>query len=179
MRYLNNFEIFDIEKQKVHGGTLRVFVSKKGNYKIKNSVERIKKQEISFGVNKIKTFSEFSKKIINLRVSLTKKLNQLIEQDFQIFGYGAPAKGNVLLNFCDIDTKILDFVTDTTILKQNKYTPGTHIPIKSPKILSKKGKKCIGLLLAWNYKDSIIKKERKFLKRGGKLLIPIPKPVLI
>ena len=175
----NNFEIFDIEKQKVHGGTLRVFVSKKGNYKIKNSVERIKKQEISFGVNKIKTFSEFSKKIINLRVSLTKKLNQLIEQDFQIFGYGAPAKGNVLLNFCDIDTKILDFVTDTTILKQNKYTPGTHIPIKSPKILSKKGKKCIGLLLAWNYKDSIIKKERKFLKRGGKLLIPIPKPVLI
>jgi len=175
----NNLEIFDIEKQKVHGGTLRIFVSKKRNYKIKNSVGRIKKQEISFGIDKIGTFNEFSKKIVELRVSLTKKLNRLSEQNYQIFGYGAPAKGNVLLNYCHIDTNFLDFVTDTTILKQNKYTPGTHIPIKSPNVLTKKGKNCVGLLLAWNYKDSIVKNERKFLKRGGKFLVPIPKPVLI
>ena len=111
-------------------------------------------------------------------MSLTKKLNQLIEQDFQIFGYGAPAKGNVLLNFCDIANENLDFIIDTTPLKQGKFTPGTHIPIIPPEKILEKGKNDVALLLAWNYADSILKKEELFRKNGGKFLIPVPEPHL-
>ena len=84
-----------------------------------------------------------------------------------------------MLNYCKIDNKILDFVTDTTILKQGKLTPGTKIPIISPKDKPKNYKNMIALLLAWNYKDAIIKNEKNFIKNGGRFLIPIPKPVLL
>ena len=83
------------------------------------------------------------------------------------------------MNFCEIDNKILDFVTDTTKLKQGKFTPGTKIKIVNPIQIMNKKKKMTGLLLAWNYKDDIIKNEIKFLKNGGKLLIPIPSPRLV
>ncbi len=175
----NNLQAFDIEKQKVHGGTIRVFVSKYKKHRVKKSIGLVKKQEEEFGVNKINTFLNFSKDIFQLKKLLQIKIKNLKAKDSIIFGYGAPAKGNVLLNFCGIDRKMLDFIIDTTILKQGKFTPGTKIPIVSPKIIAKKGAHYIALLLAWNYKVSILQKEKKFLRRGGKFLIPIPKPVLI
>jgi len=175
----NNLEIFNIEKQKVHGGTLRIFVAKKNTHKIKKSVSNLKNQEIKFGINKLKTYESFSNKINDLKLSLRKKIIQIKENEDKIFGYGASAKGNVLLNYCQIDNKILDFITDTTPIKQGKYTPGTHIIVKSPKIISKLSKQYVGLILAWNYKNDILRKEKKFLDKGGKFLIPIPKPILI
>ena len=73
----------------------------------------------------------------------------------------------------------MDFITDTTILKQGKFTPGTKIPIINPKKMPKVNSKMIAILLAWNYRDIIIKNEKKFLKNGGKFLIPIPKPRVV
>ena len=180
LRWLKNYnlEIYDVEKKNVHGGTIRVYVSKKGNFKIKKSVEKIKIIEKKYGMSKIRTYKIFTKKVESLRKDLLKKINEL-KKNNRLFGYGAPAKGNVLLNYCKIDNNILDFITDTTKIKQGKYTPGSKIKITSPKIISKKGTRCVALLLAWNYKLAIIKKERNFLKRGGKFLIPIPKPRLI
>ena len=110
---------------------------------------------------------------------LQKKIKILKGKNKIIFGYGASAKGNVLLNYCQIDNKILDFITDTTVLKQGKFTPGTKIPIINPKNRPKKDPMMVGLLLAWNYKNAIIENEKKYLKNGGKFLIPIPKPILI
>ena len=175
----NNLEIFNIEKQKVHGGTLRIFVAKKNTHEINKSVNNFKNQELKFGINKLKTYESFSNKINNLKLSLKKKIIQIKENEDKIFGYGASAKGNVLLNYCQINNKILDFITDTTPIKQGKYTPGTHIIVKSPKIISKLSNQYVGLILAWNYKDDILRKEKKFLDDGGKFLIPIPKPILI
>jgi len=175
----NNLQAFDVKKQKVHGGTIRVFVSKYKKYRVKKSILLIKKQEEKFGVNKIDIFLNFSKDIFQLKKLLQIKIKNFKAKDYIIFGYGAPAKGNVLLNFCGIDKKILDFIIDTTILKQGKFTPGTKIPIVSPKIIAKKGAHYIALLLAWNYKENILQNEEKFLRRGGKFLIPIPKPVVI
>ena len=173
-----NLEIFDVQKKRVHGGTIRVYVSKRGKFKIKKSVEKIIIIEKKYGMNKIGTFRIFTKKVECLRNNLLKKINELKENN-ELFGYGAPAKGNVLLNYCQIDNKILDFITDTTKMKQGKYAPGSKIKIISPKIISKKGTGCIALLLAWNYKLAIIKKEKKFLEQGGKFLIPVPNPKLI
>jgi SAM-dependent methyltransferase len=174
-----NLEIFNIEKQQVHGGTIRVFVSQKNKFKIKKSVENIKNAERKYGVNKIHMYRNFTKKIINLKTLLQKKIKKLKKNGNIIFGYGAPAKGNVLLNYCQIDHKILDFITDTTNLKQGKFTPGTKIPIINPNKRSTKYSKMIGIMLAWNYKRDIIKNEKTFLKNGGRFLIPIPNAELI
>tara|TARA_Y100000996_G_C22553787_1_gene654747 strand:- start:1266 stop:2525 length:1260 start_codon:yes stop_codon:yes gene_type:complete len=175
----NNLEIFNIEKQKVHGGTLRIYVAKKNTHEIRKSVNNFKNQEIKFGINKLKTYESFSNKINKLKISLIKKIIKLKNEQNKIFGYGAPAKGNVLLNYCQINNKMLDFITDTTSIKQGKYTPGTHIIVKSPKIISKFSKQYVGLILAWNYKHDILQKEKKFLDDGGKFLIPVPRPVLV
>tara|TARA_Y100001936_G_scaffold225417_1_gene243878 strand:- start:22692 stop:23942 length:1251 start_codon:yes stop_codon:yes gene_type:complete len=174
-----NFEIFDIEKQIVHGGTIRVFVSRKNKFKRKKSVESILNKEKEYGITKMKTYDDFSRKIEKLKSTLQKRIKKMKDTNFIIFGYGAPAKGNVLLNFCQINNKILDFVTDTTILKQGKFTPGTKIPIINPNKKPRKYSKMIGLMLAWNYKNDIIKNEKYFLKKGGRFLIPIPRVKII
>ena len=172
-------EIFNVEKQKVHGGTIRVYVSKKNNFRKNNSVENIKIIEKKYGITKITTYRNFSKKIYHLKKILRKKILILKNNNKIIFGYGASAKGNVLLNFCEIDNSILDFVTDTTKIKQGKFTPGTKIKIINPKDRPNKSSEMIALLLAWNYKTAIIKNEKKFLRNGGKFLIPIPKPRIV
>jgi len=172
-------EIFNVEKQKVHGGTIRVYVSKKNNFAKNNSVENIKNCERKYGITKITTYRNFSKKIYNIKTNLRKKISNLKNNNKIIFGYGASAKGNVLLNFCEIDSNILDFVTDTTKIKQGKFTPGTKIKIIDPKNRPNKSSKMIALLLAWNYKTTIIENEKKFLRNGGKFLIPIPRPRII
>ncbi len=174
-----NFEIFDIEKQSVHGGTIRVFISRKNNFKRKRSVENILNKEKEYGIKKMKTYDKFSRKIEKLKLTLQKRIKKMKDMNFIIFGYGAPAKGNVLLNYCEFDHKMLDFITDTTILKQGKFTPGTKIPIINPNKKPKNYSKMIGLMLAWNYKNNIIENEKNFLKKGGKFLIPIPSAQII
>ena len=84
-----------------------------------------------------------------------------------------------MLNYCNIDNKILDFIIDTTPTKQNKFTPGTHIPVFSPEKIKNKGKNDVALLLAWNYEAQILDKEKQFRIDGGKFLLPVPTPKLI
>ena len=88
-------------------------------------------------------------------------------------GYGAPAKGNTLFNSCGINHKIIDFITDTTSLKQGLYTPGGHILVRHPDEFSKR-KPDYAVLLAWNYADVILKNEDAYRKNGGKFIIPVP-----
>jgi D-mycarose 3-C-methyltransferase len=171
-------EIFDIRKQLVHGGTLRIFVSKKGNYSINNSVKIFLSEEHTLGLDNIEFYHKFSTNVKELKKNLIELLTQLKKENKLLFGYGASAKGNVLLNYCNIDNHILEYIVDTTPLKQGKYTPGTHIPVFSPEKIVHNTEN-IALLLAWNYKSEILEKEKKFREKGGKFLIPIPFPNLI
>jgi len=168
-------EIFDIRKQSVHGGTLRIFVSKKDNYQINNSVNFFINEENKLGLDKIEFYHKFSTNVEELKKNLLKLLTQLKKENKSLLGYGAPAKGNVLLNYCGIDTNFLDYIVDTTPLKQGKYTPGMHIPIIPPKNLKNTD---VALLLAWNYESEILLKEKIFRENGGKFLIPLPKPII-
>jgi SAM-dependent methyltransferase len=174
-----NLEIFDVKKQKVHGGTIRVFVSEKNNFKKTINFEKMIKFEKEFGINEIQTYQKFSENVKELKNKLQNELLKFKKEGKIIFGYGAPAKGNVLLNYCNIGTEFLDYIIDTTPLKQGLYTPGMHIPVKSDKENIEKPSKQIALLLAWNYEEEIINKEELFLKNGGKFLIPIPTPKII
>lgn len=167
-------EIFDVQMQKVHGGTIRVFVSKKGTHKKNATVNAMLDEEKRRGLQKVETYRKFAQDVKLSKETLLKELKRLKQENKRIFGYGAPAKGNVLLNYCGISTETLDFVTDTTPLKQGLYTPGTRIPVKSPDLIRQLGNGDVALLLAWNYEEDIIKKEADFRNRGGLFIIPVP-----
>jgi len=96
----------------------------------------------------------------------------------RIVGYAAPAKGNVLLNYCDIDTNILPYTVDTTPAKQGLYTPGTHLPIYAPQKFRDE-QPDYALMLAWNYEQEILAQEHAYRKKGGKFIIPIPYPRIV
>ena len=171
-------EVFDVKRQSVHGGTIRVFISKKNNFKVKDSVKRFLDEEHRFGLDDREIYRIFSMQVAEFKRKLKTELAIIKKENKSIFGYGAPAKGNVLLNYCNIDTSFLDYVIDTTPLKQGKYTPGTHIPIFSPEKMLGKGDSHVALLLAWNYESEILEKEKQFRAKGGKFLIPIPTPII-
>ena len=181
INWVNQFglEVFDIKKQSVHGGTIRVFITKKDNILQKNSVQEFLDEERQYGLDKILTYEKFAQNIIDLKSELIESIIKLKKEKKSLIGYGASAKGNVLLNYCNIDHTILDFIIDTTPLKQGKFTPGTHIPILPPNKMETKGDGDLILLLAWNYEDAILEKEKLFRSKGGKFLIPIPKPRIL
>ncbi|MDI6717441.1 MAG: class I SAM-dependent methyltransferase [Patescibacteria group bacterium] len=164
-------DIFDVEPIHMHGQSMRVFVGK--DKPISKSVTEFLEKEKDIGLDKLDTFLNFSEKVEKRKIELTNLLDNLKKQNKRIVGYGAPAKGNTLLNYFQIDNKILDFLTDTTPLKQGLYTPGTRIPIFHPDKL-KEMKPDYVLLLAWNYADAILEKEKELREQGVKFIIPAP-----
>jgi methylation protein EvaC len=174
-----NLEIFRIENLDIHGGSNRYFIKKMiSNRKIENSVKNQKKKETKFGLNKKKTFIEFSKRVKESKNRLIALFKKCKKQNKKIIGYGATAKSTTILNYCNISNSIIDYFLDTTKDKQNKYTPGTKIKIMKYKGFIKKDVDIV-FLGAWNFKKEIFKKEKKFIKSGGKFIIHTPYPKII
>lgn len=163
--------IFDVELIPIHGQSMRVYVGK--NQQVQNSVAEFLEKEKKLGLDKSETFLKFSNKVEKAKAQLVALLKDLKKQNKKIVGYGAPAKGNTLLNYFEVGSDIIDYVIDTTPLKQGMYTPGTHIPIYSPDKI-KEDKPDYILLLAWNYADAILEKEKELRNQGIKFIIPVP-----
>ena len=175
-----NLEIFDLNVLNTHGGSTRYFIKKKGNkkYKVHKKVKQEISKEIKFGLHKFNTYSSFSKRIKKSRKKLIKILENLKNENKKIIGYGATAKSCTVLNYCKITKKHIEYFMDTTPDKINKFLPGSKIQIKKYKRLSKKDVD-IAFLGAWNFKNEILKKEKKFIKEGGKFLLHVPSVKLI
>jgi hypothetical protein len=109
---------------------------------------------------------------------LRAKLQKIHSQGKRIAGYGAPAKGNTLLSFLEIGPETLMYIADRSPLKQNRYTPGSHIPVVSPDRLLEDQPDFV-LLLAWNFVDEILEQQSKYRERGGKFIIPVPEVQVI
>lgn len=172
-------EIFDAKKVSSHGGSLRVYVQKKGgNKKISPEVNKFLTLEMELGLNKIETYKKYAKKIEENKKKLMNLLEKLKIHGKTIVGYGAPAKGNTLLNYFKIGPKILDYIVDDSVYKQGLYTPGTHILVVASSQLSKTGPDYI-LILAWNFADSIINKLVDFKKTNGHFIVPVPQATII
>jgi len=173
-----NLEIIDIQEKDIHGGSIRIFISEKGNYKKKKSVNKICKTEIKARLNSKKVLLNFKKKVTKNRLDLTSLLIKLKKAKKNIVALSAPAKGMTLLNYAKLDSEFLDYATEKSKIKQGLLAPGVNIPIYSDqKIL--KTKPDYALLLAWNFSKEIIKNNIKYLKTGGKFIIPIPKVKII
>jgi methylation protein EvaC len=128
--------------------------------------------------NKISTSKKFSKRIIKSKKKLIIILKNLKNKNENIISYGATYKSTTIFNYCKINKNYLDCIIDTTINKQNKYSPGMHIPITSPE----KGMTDnvnYAFLGAWNFNKEIFQKEKLFFKRGGKFITHIPYPRII
>ncbi|MBP7006513.1 MAG: class I SAM-dependent methyltransferase [Candidatus Pacebacteria bacterium] len=171
-------EIFYVKHTNAQGGSIRVFAGYTGRRKIDKSVTKFIQSEKKARLYNIETYKKFSKKPKELKNELVTLLKNLKKENKKIIGYGASAKGNTLLQYSKLDNKIIDYIVDTAKSKQGKFTPGTHIPIV-PVSEIKNNIPDYVLILAWNYADSIIKKEAWLKKKGVKFIIPIPKVKIV
>ncbi len=175
----HNFEVFHVQNLKIHGGSNRYFIKKKDNkIKINSSVKINRDKEIKYGLNNLKTYKSFAKRVQKSRKKLKDLFIKIKNKKKIIIGYGVTAKSTTILNYCKIGKKYISYFIDTTIDKQNKYTPGTKIPIFKYEGLDRKKIDYI-FLGAWNFKDEIFKKEKKFISNGGKVIIHTPVPKII
>ena len=169
-----NLKLFDIEKISNHGGSLRYYLCKQEkNYKLSSRLKKILKDETKLGLNNFKTFKKFANRVYKSKKKLVALLKRLKKQNKKIISYGATYKSTTVFNYCKIGTEYFSYITDTTKNKQGKFTPGMHIPILPPE----KGfneSVDYAYLGAWNFKKEIMKKEKKFIKRGGKFITHVP-----
>ena len=155
-------KIYKAEKIDTHGGSLRIYVSKKKNIKIDKSVREILKEEEVFGIKNFNTYQKFGEKIYEIRRNVLKKITNLKNNNKKIIGYGAPAKATTALNFFGISNEI-DFIVEDNKLKHNKLIPGVKIPIyPKSKIKEKNG---TALVLAWNFFDDIKKSNKSLFNK--------------
>lgn len=174
-----DMRVFAVEKVDVHGGTIRVFVTKNNSkHKEEKSVKEFLEKEKKMKLGDIKTYLSYANEIKKNKVALITLLESLKVKEKTIAGYGAPAKGNTLLNFFSVGTETLDYIIDDSPWKQGLYSPGKRIPVVSSKILEKKRVDYL-LILAWNFAESIMKNNEAFRKKGGRFIVPVPTPKII
>lgn len=174
-----DLEIFDVKRVPVHGGSIRIFVKRSSaEWPVTNSVKSLIDLENQMKFDIFETYTIFTEKVNNLRKELLNLLKELKDQGKKIVGYGAPAKGNTLLNYCKIGTDMIEFIVDKSPLKQGLYTPGMHIPVFPVEKLLEDIPDYI-LILPWNFKEEIMKQQEKFKESGGKFIIPVPQPRVI
>ena len=171
--------LFDIEHLSTHGGSNRYYVCKEdGKYKSSSRLKKALKDEISHKLHKIESYFKFSKRVNLSRKKLFNLMKRLKKKKKKIISYGATYKSTTVFNYCKINSKIIDYVTDTTFNKQGKFTPGSHIKIISPKIGINKTVD-FAFLGAWNFKKEIFIKEKNFLNKGGRFITHVPKVTIL
>jgi len=172
-------QIFNIEKLKTHGGSNRVYFKKFSNDKIKisNNVSKHLKNEKQMGIHKLDVYRKFSKNVKKSKKKLVEIFRKLKKKGEPIIGYGATYKSSTVLNYCNLNHEFIDYFLDTTLTKVGKFTPGTHIPIMKYNGIPSNVR--FAFLGAWNFKEEIFKKEKEFIKRGGKFISHVPYPKIL
>ena len=176
----HGLEIFDVEELSTHGGSLRIYVKQAEDKSkvILPSVEKLINLEISKKINDIDYYKGFQSKANDIKYDLTNFLITQKKKDNLVIAYGAAAKGNTLLNYCGIKKDLIKFIVDISPNKQNKFLPGSHIPILREDEIKIFKPKYI-LILAWNIKEEIMKQLNYVREWDCKFIIPIPKVMIV
>ena len=175
--------VIGVEETPVHGGSLRIFVSRRDADIVLESVDpdsvrKMLADEDRLGLGRPGYYLDFADRVERLGTDLRSMLARLKAEGRSIAAYGAAAKGTVLLNAFGIGTETLDFVADKSVYKQGRFMPGVHVPIEPPeRLLTDRPDVC--LLLAWNFADEILAQQREYRNRGGRFLVPAPTPKLV
>lgn len=175
----NGLKIIDVEELPTHGGSLRVYLARLGSMrKPTKRVSQLLNREEMGGFAKLETYAPFSEKVQGTKRKLLSLLICLKDQNKSICAYGAPGKGNTLLNYCGIGRDFLEFTVDLNPYKHDRFTPGMHIPIRPVSAIDE-AKPDYVLILPWNLKDEIIRQMRHIGSWGGKFIIPIPEVSIV
>ena len=140
--------------------------------------QQLRARELALGFNRLQTYQKFAEQVKSTKRKILSLLIDLKNRGSSIAGYGAPGKGNTLLNYCGIRTDLLSYTVDRNPYKQGKYTPGTHIPILSPDTIRDTRPDYI-FILPWNLKDEISTQMSFVREWGGKFIVPIPEPQIL
>ncbi|MGE3480685.1 MAG: methyltransferase domain-containing protein [Gammaproteobacteria bacterium] len=171
--------IFDVQELPTHGGSLRIYARHDDDAArpVDENVRRMRQEEERRGFSRPETYSSFSEQVRETKRKLLDFLIDAKRDGRSVVGYGAPAKGNTLLNYCGIRTDFLDYTVDLSPHKQGLYLPGTRIPIHSPEKI-KETRPDYVLILPWNLKDEIIKQMGHIRAWGGRFVVPIPEVII-
>lgn len=167
-------EIVDVLKTPVHGGCMRYFIGHRGEHQISDAAIQAFERERSLGLDRPETFDAFRRDCEESRRQLMNLLGELNGQGKRVVGYGAPAKSTVITNYCGISTEHLNYICDSTPIKQGKVSPGRHIPIETPATFQADYPD-YALLFAWNHEAEIFGKEQAYREQGGKWILPVPR----
>ncbi len=167
--------LFDVEELPTHGGSLRIFArhAEDSSKPVDPRVVELRTREESSGYNRLETYSRFAEQVKETKRKLLEFLIRAKHSGKKIVGYGAPGKGNTLLNYCGIRTDFIDYTVDRSPHKQGKFCPGTRIPIYSPDRIRETRPDFL-LILPWNLKDEIMQQNAYIRDWGGQFLVPIP-----
>jgi len=171
----HGLKLFDVEQLPTHGGSLRIYACHVDDYSkpVSEQVKNLKSQENLAGITGLEYYRSFEEQVKETKRNLLDFLITKKRAGRTIVGYGAPGKGNTLLNYCGIRTDFLDYTVDRNPYKQGKYLPGTHIPIFAPEKISETKPDYV-LILPWNFKDEIMEQMDFIRDWGGKFVVPIP-----
>jgi 2-polyprenyl-3-methyl-5-hydroxy-6-metoxy-1,4-benzoquinol methylase len=176
----HGLSLFDVEELPTHGGSLRIFAqhAESTTWKLTARVEELKQHEIEAGARQLETFQTFGQKVKNTKQALLDFLREAKRGGKSVVGYGAPAKGNTLLNYCGIGTDLIDYTVDLNPHKQGYFLPGSHIPIYSPEMIDKTLPDYV-MILPWNLQDEIMSQLQRVREWGARFVVPIPEAVVI
>lgn len=173
----HGLSVYGIEELSTHGGSLRVFVkhsdSEMHDHILAAQLEKVRRDEMQGGLNSLAGYAEFSERPAKCKADLLAFLIQARRQGKKVCGYGAPAKGNTMLNYCGIGPELLPFTTDLSPQKQGKFLPGCNIPVRKPDAIKEACPDYV-LILPWNLRDEIVEQLKGVREWGGRFVVAVP-----
>lgn len=167
-----DLEIYDVEQIAAQGGSMRIFISHPGIYRISSRVKKLVQEELEEEFDTLEPYRRIRVRANYLKKSLVASLQQMKNQGKSIAAYSAPAKGMILLNYCGI-ARFLEFIVDKSPAKQGCYTPGTHMLVYHPSKIFEENPDFL-LILCWNIAGEVMQEYNEYKRQGGKFIIPIP-----
>ena len=167
--------LFDVEELTTHGGSLRIYARHENDesHPLTERVHAMRKQEIEAGLDTMDAYHAFDEQVKETKRKILEFLISARRGGFKVVGYGAPGKGNTLLNFCGIRTDFIEFTVDRNTYKQGKFLPGTRIPIYHPDKI-REARPDYVMIMPWNFKDEIMEQNAFIREWGGRFVVPIP-----
>ena len=169
----HGMEVVDVVPQNVHGGSMRYVISHRGARKVSPSVPAQRDRERALGLDRPETYEGLRRNIQRSREQLMTLLRELRSQGKRVVGYGATSKSATVTNYCGITSELVEFISDTTPIKQHRFSPGAHIPVR-PYQEFVADYPDYALLFAWNHAEEIMAKEDRFQSTGGRWILYVP-----